>query len=72
MIAELFYIAFITVFIGLLVIGHALLFSAIFKLWRDDWAVGRLSIGEHGTGQIDTQNQPENRQVGPDFAESST
>jgi len=51
MIAELFYVAFITIFIGLVIIGHALLFGAIFTVLRDDWAGGRRSVGEHRTDE---------------------
>jgi hypothetical protein len=43
MIFELFYLAFVTIFIGLVVLGHILLISAIYKCLRDDWAAGRRS-----------------------------
>ena len=39
---ELFYIVFVTIFIGLVVLGHGLLIAAIYECSRDDWAVGRL------------------------------
>jgi hypothetical protein len=40
---ETLYIALAAVFIGLVVLGHALLFSAIYACLRDDWASGRRS-----------------------------
>ena len=43
MIFELFYLAFVTIFIGLVVLGQILLISAIYKCLRDDWAAGRRS-----------------------------
>jgi hypothetical protein len=43
MIVELIYAAFVTIFIGLVVLGHVLLFIAIYKCWREDWAIGRRS-----------------------------
>ena len=39
----IFYLAFVTIFIGLVVLGHILLISAIYKCLRDDWAAGRRS-----------------------------
>ena len=39
---ELFYIVFVTIFVGLVVLGHGLLIAAIYKCSRDNWAVGRL------------------------------
>jgi hypothetical protein len=39
---ELFYIVFVTIFVGLVVLGHGLLIAAIYECSRDDWAVGRL------------------------------
>lgn len=36
MIAELFYVAFVTIFIGLVILGHALLISAVYQCWCDD------------------------------------
>jgi hypothetical protein len=43
MILELFYLAFVTTFIALVILGHILLISAIYKCLRDDWAAGRRS-----------------------------
>jgi hypothetical protein len=44
MIVEVFYVVFVTIFIGLVVLGHALLFSAIDKRFREDTgASGRRS-----------------------------
>jgi hypothetical protein len=39
---ELLYISFVTIFIGLVVLGHGLLIAAIYECSRDDLAVGRL------------------------------
>jgi hypothetical protein len=41
MIIELLYVGFVTIFIGLLVLGHALLFSATYRGFIDDWGIGR-------------------------------
>jgi hypothetical protein len=41
MILELFYITFVTTFIAFVILGHALLFSAIYKGLRDDLDAGR-------------------------------
>jgi hypothetical protein len=38
---ELFYVTLAAGFIGVVVLGHALLFSAIYKCVRQDWAFGR-------------------------------
>ena len=43
MILELFYVVFVTTFVGIVVLGHVLLFSAIYKCVRDDWVIGRRS-----------------------------
>ena len=40
---ELFYVTLVAGFIGLVVLGHALLISAIYKCLRDDRAFGRRS-----------------------------
>jgi hypothetical protein len=39
MIVELFYAAFLTIYIGLFVLGHTLLFGAICECLRSDWAL---------------------------------
>ena len=40
---ELFYVTLAAGFICLVVLGHALLFSAIYKCLREDWAIGQRS-----------------------------
>lgn len=40
---ESLYVTVAAYFIGLVVLGHALLFSAIYKCLREDWAAGRSS-----------------------------
>jgi hypothetical protein len=40
---QAFYVTLAAEFIGLVVLGHVLLFSAICKGLRDDWAIGRNS-----------------------------
>ena len=40
---ELFYVTLAAGFIGLVVLGHALLLSAIYKCLREDWAIGQRS-----------------------------
>lgn len=41
MIIELLYAGFVTIFISLVAVGHALLFSAIYRSFVDDWGIGR-------------------------------
>ena len=40
---ELIYVTLAAGFICLVVLGHALLFSAIYKCLREDWAIGQRS-----------------------------
>jgi hypothetical protein len=40
---ELLYVGLAAGFIGLVVLGHALLFGAIYKCVREDWAIGQRS-----------------------------
>ena len=34
-------IVLVAMFVALVVLGHVLLFSAVYKCWRDDWTDGR-------------------------------
>jgi hypothetical protein len=42
MILELFCLAFVATFVALAVLGHVLLFSAIYSCWRDDGSIERF------------------------------
>ncbi len=46
MIFELFYVTIAAAFIVLVALGHALLFSAIYRCLRDDWDIGGRSNRE--------------------------
>jgi hypothetical protein len=47
MIFELFYVTFVTTFIALVVLGHVLLFSAIYKCLRDNFACWPMRQSEN-------------------------
>src|SRR5262245_23666206 len=56
--SEVFYVTLVAGFIGLVVLGHALLFSAIYKCLHDNWAFGLRS-----SRKIPLSDQSQDRQA---------